>query len=96
MGFRNLTERRYDIANTVAGMAADMEVHMVAIMEVDMVANKVAEMEVDEVVNIFADIVAKKDTQFDERGMQKRRRCTQFDERVGHGGWLIGPKLFRP
>ena len=21
---------------------------------------------------------------------------TQFGERVGHGGWLIGPKLFRP
>ena len=20
----------------------------------------------------------------------------QFCERVGHGGWLIGPKLFRP
>ena len=20
----------------------------------------------------------------------------QFGERVGHGGWLIGPKLFRP
>ena len=38
-----------------------------AIMEVDKVANKVAEMEVDEVANIFADIVAKKDTQFDER-----------------------------
>ena len=36
-------------------------------MEVDKVANKVAEMEVDEVANIFADIVAKKDTQFDER-----------------------------
>ena len=30
-----------------------------------------------------------------KRGMQKKRRRkgTQFDERVGHGGWLIGPKL---
>ena len=30
--------------------------------------------------------------------MQKRRRRkgTQFGERVGHGDWLIGPKLFRP
>ena len=53
----------------------------------------VANMEVDKV----ADIVAKKDTQLDERGMQKRRRKgTQFGERVGHGGWLIGPTLFRP
>ena len=30
--------------------------------------------------------------------MQKRRRRngTQFGERVGHRGWLIGPKFFRP
>ena len=27
---------------------------------------------------------------------RRRRKGTQFDERVGHGGWLIGPKLFWP
>ena len=44
-------------------------------------------------------VQAKKGTQFGERGMQRRRRIrkgTQCGERVGHGGWLIGPKLFQP
>ena len=50
-----------------------------------MVADMTADMEVEK------DIVAKKGTQFGVRGMQKRRRKgTQFGERVGHGGWLIG------
>ena len=26
--------------------------------------------------------------------LARRRNGTQFGERVGHGGWLIGPKLF--
>ena len=40
----------------------------------------------------------RKGTHIGGRGMQKRRRRkgTQFGERVGHGDWLIGPKLFRP
>ena len=27
---------------------------------------------------------------------RRRKNGTQFGERVGHEGWLIGPKLFRP
>ena len=42
-------------------------------------------MEVDKV----ADIVAKEMDIDINMGIQ-------FGERVGHGGWLIGPKLFRP
>ena len=42
----------------------------------------VADMEVDKV----ADMVADSDINME----------IQFGERVGHGGWLIGPKLFRP
>ena len=54
------------------------------------------------VADMFADIVAKKGTQFGKKkkkGTQfgkKKRKGTQFGERVGHGGWLIGPKLFLP
>ena len=28
--------------------------------------------------------------------MAGRRKKVKFGERVGHGGWLIGPKLFLP
>ena len=42
----------------------------------------VADMEVDKVADMVADI----DINIE----------IQFGERVGHGGWLIGPKLFRP
>ena len=51
----------------VADMMADMEMDMVADMEVNKVADKVADM----VADMFADIMAKKGTQFGERGMQK-------------------------
>ena len=79
-------------------------------MEVDKVANKVDNMVADMFADIVAKkgtnlarrrrvpnlARRKKGTQFGGRGMQKRRRRkgTQFGERVGHGGWLIGPKLF--
>ena len=65
-------------------MVADMEVDMAADMEVDMVADmevdKMADMEVDMVADMVADI---------DINME-----IQFGERVGHRGWLIGPKLF--
>ena len=69
-------------------MAADMEVHMVANMRGDKVADEKKEEQRGQ----------KKGIQFGERGIQKRKRRkdTQFGERVGHGGWLIGPKLSRP
>ena len=55
----------------------------------------VADVEMDKVADMFADIVAEKGrysiTQFG-----KKKKGTQFGERVGHGGWLIRPKLFRP
>ena len=51
----------------VADMVADMEMDMTADMEVNKVADKVADM----VADMFADIMAKKGTQFGERGMQK-------------------------
>ena len=47
-----------------------------------MVAYKVADMEVDMVADIDIDININMEI--------------QFGERVGHGGWLIGPKLLRP
>ena len=56
-----------------------------------MVADLAADMEVDKVADMFADIVAKKGTYFG-----KKKKGTQFGERVGHRGWLIGPKFFRP
>ena len=89
-------------------MATDMEVYMVANMEVNKVADKVDNMVADIVAKKGTNLARrrrvpnlarrKKGTQFGERGMQKRRRRkgTQFGERVGHGDWLIGPKLFRP
>ena len=42
----------------------------------------VADMEVDKVADMVADININIEI--------------QFGERVGHGGWFIGPKLFRP
>ena len=70
--------------------------HAVADMVADIAADKVADKVADMVSDMFADIVAKKGTQFGERGMQirGRRKCTQLGERAGHGGWLIGPKHF--
>ena len=62
---------------------------MVSDMEVDKVADKVAYM----VADMFAKMVADK---------KKRKNYInismeiQFGERVGHKGWLIRPKLFRP
>ena len=65
---------------------------MVADVEVDMVTDMVADM--------FADIV----TKLGVPNLAGRRRVPFFRliaelgtlllERVGHGGWLIGPKLF--
>ena len=44
--------------------------------------DKVANIEVDTVADINIDI--------------KINMEIRFGERVGHGGWLIGPKLFDP
>ena len=66
----------------VADIAADMEVHMVADMEVDKVADMVADIDdVDMVANTNIHIHINMEI--------------QFGERFGHGGWLIGFKLFR-
>ena len=58
---------------------------MVAEGEVDKVANKVD--------NMVADIVAKKGTNLARRRRvpnlaRRRKKGTQFGERVGHGGWI--------
>ena len=50
-----------------------------------MVAELVADMEVHMMADMEVDKVA-----------DMAAEGTQFGERVGHGGWLIGPKLFRP
>ena len=63
-----------------------MEVDMVSDMEVD----KVADIEVDIVADMEVDMVS--DIKIDIHINME----IQFGERVGHGGWLIGPKLFRP
>ena len=43
-------------------------------------------MEVDKVADMVADMEVDININME----------IQFRERVGHGGWLIGPKLFRP
>ena len=57
-----------------------MELDMVVDMEVDNVADKVADMVEDVVADINIDT-----------NME-----IKFGEKVGHGGWLIRPKLFPP
>ena len=65
---------------------ADMEADKMADIEVDMVADievdTVADMEVDMVADININININMEI--------------KFGERVGHGGWLIGPKLLDP
>ena len=56
----------------------------------DMEVDKVADMEVDMVSDIKIDLNI--DIKIDIHINME----IQFGERVGHGGWLIGPKLFRP
>ena len=55
-------------------------------MEVDMVAG----MEMDKVDDMVADMLTDKKINI---GIKME---IQFGERVGHEGWLIGLKLFRP
>ena len=55
-------------------------------MEVD----KVADIEVDTVADMEVDMVA------DININININMEIQFGKRVGHGGWLIGPKLFDP
>ena len=43
-------------------------------------------MEVDKVADMVADMEVDININME----------IQFRERMGHGGWLIGPKLFRP
>ena len=63
------------------GMVADIKVDMVADIKVDKVADMVADIDVDMVANTNIDIHINMEI--------------QFGERFGHGGWLIGFKLFR-
>ena len=58
-----------------------MELDMVADMKVDKVADIEVDMVADININIDIDINITMEI--------------QFGDRVGHGGWLIGPKLFR-
>ena len=69
---------------------ADMGLDMVADMEVD----KVADIEVDIKADMEVDMVS--DIKIDIKIDIHINMEIQFGERVGHGGWLIGPKLFRP
>ena len=77
----------------VADMVANLDVHMVADMApdkkelADMELDKVADMEVDKVADKEADMV-------DDNKKIDINMEIQFGERVGHGSWLIGPKLF--
>ena len=71
-------------------MVADIEVDMVADMEVD----KVVDIEVDIVTDINIDINIDIDIDIDINVNINME--IQFGERVGHGGWLIWSKLFRP
>ena len=57
-------------------------------MAADIEVHMVAHMEVDKVADMAKLRVPNL--------ARRRRKGTQFGERVGHGGWLIGPKLFRP
>ena len=59
---------------------ADMELDIVADMEVDKVATIEVDMVADININIDIDINITMEI--------------QFGARVGHGGWLIGPKFF--
>ena len=89
------------LAPTPVGLfVADMEVDMVADMMVDIVTN----MELDMVSNME---VAKVADMEDEGGHNfiimtrfhnsyQISQIGQFGTRIGRGGWLIGPKLFRP
>ena len=57
-------------------------------------ADKVADMLVDIVAKLWVPYLARRRRV--PRLARRRRKGNQFGERVGHGGWLIGPKLFRP
>ena len=89
------------VADKVDGMVADMtadiffflswmEKIILADMDLDMVADK----EVDKVADMVADIDV--DTVADTSINIHINMEIQFSERFGHGGCLIGPKLFRP
>ena len=67
-------------------MVADREVGKVADIEVDMVADMEVDMVADIKINIKIDIDIDININME----------IQLGERVGHEGWLIGPKLFRP
>ena len=51
----------------------------------------VANMEVDQVADKEADMVDDNKKMYIDINME-----IQFGERVSHGGWLIGPQIFRP
>ena len=57
-------------------------------MVVDMDVDKVVDIEMDMVANMEVDMETDIDIDIDIE--------IQFGERVGHGGWLIRPKLFQP
>ena len=68
--------------------ASSVEVDKVADKVADMVAEMVADMEVDKMADMEVDLGMVADIDINME--------IQFGERVGHGGWLIGPKIFRP
>ena len=78
------------VADMVVDELTNILVGEVTNMEVDMVADMVVDMEVNEVADNLA---RRRRVPNLERG---RKKVTQFGNRVGQGGWLIGPKLFRP
>ena len=68
-------------------------------MVANMVADKkrrknLAHVELDKVANIGVDMLA--DMEVDMVADININMEILFGERVGHGGWLIGPKLFQP
>ena len=69
------------VTNKVADMVADMVADKRKEKLADIELDMVADMEVDKVTDMVAD---------------KRKKEEKNGGRVGHKGWLIGPKLFQP
>ena len=81
----NKKKKRKIVADMEMGMVADKKRKKEKV-ELDIEVDMVADMEVDKVADM------EEDNKFDININME----IQFGERVGHGGWLIGPKLFWP